>query len=87
MRYLFGVLLPALFQVLVVFVIAETNQGNGSWAGLGAFLIGMFAIPATAFINALYVWKNPQANFFQIIGKCFTLAMIVPVLAIFTLLL
>lgn len=85
MRYLIGVVLPALFQVLVVFVIAETNQGNGSWAGLGAFLIGMFAIPATVFINALYVWKNPDVSFLQLIGKCFTLAMIVPVLAIFTL--
>lgn len=85
MRYLIGVVLPALFQVLVVFIIAETNQGNGSWAGLGAFLIGMFAIPLTALINGLYVWKNPQAGFFQIIGKCFTLAMIVPVLCTFTL--
>lgn len=85
MNYFIGVVFPALLQVLVIFIIIETNQGNGSWAGLGAFLIGIFAIPATAFINGLYVWKNPQAGMIQIIGKSFTIAMIVPVLAVFTL--
>lgn len=85
MRYFFGVVLPALMQVLVVFIIAESNQGNGSWVGLGALLIGIFAIPATALVNGLYVWRNPNVGIFQLIGKCFMLAMIVPVIAIFTL--
>ncbi len=85
MNYFIGVVFPVLLQVLVVFVIVETNQGNGSWAGLGAFLIGIFAIPATAIVNGLYVWKNPQVGIIQIIGKSFTIAMIVPVLVVFTL--
>jgi hypothetical protein len=85
MRYLIGVIFPGLLQVLVVFIIVETNQGNGSWAGLGAYLIGLFAIPLTALINGLYVWKNPNVSLLQVIGKSFTLAMIVPILCVFTL--
>ena len=85
MRYLIGVFLPAAAQVLVVFIIASVNQGNGSWAGLAAFLIGMIAIPLTALINGLYVWKNPQHSMIQVIGKCFTLAFITPLLCTLTL--
>ncbi|WP_415891939.1 hypothetical protein ACMXYN_11485 [Neptuniibacter sp. PT8_73] len=85
MRVFIGVILPSAFQALVIFIIASMNQGNGSWAGLAAFLIGMFAIPITLLINGLYVWKNPQHNLLQVMGKCFTLAVIAPLLCILTL--
>ncbi len=85
MRYLFGVVLPALLQVLVVFIIIETNTGNGSWLGLLAYLIGLFAIPLTAIINALYIWKSPTEYFLGIIGKCFAIALIAPVMCVFML--
>lgn len=83
MRYLFGVVLPALLQVLVVFIVIETNTGNGSWAGLAAYLIGIFAIPLTAIINALYIWKSPNEHFLNMIGKCFSISVIAPILCIF----
>lgn len=55
MRYLFGVVAPLLLQILLVLLLIVTNSGNGSWVGLGALLIGMFAVPATAVINILVV--------------------------------
>ena len=41
MKYLFGVAIPVIFQILVVFIVIDLNTGNGSWAGLGALLIGL----------------------------------------------
>jgi hypothetical protein len=51
MAYVIGVLIPLILQSLLVFIVIEMNTGNGSWVGLGALLIGMFAIPATAIVN------------------------------------
>ncbi|EAR61649.1 hypothetical protein [Neptuniibacter caesariensis] len=87
MRYLIGLFLPALFQGLVVLIIISMNQGNGSWAGLAAFLLGMIAIPLTALINGLYVWKNPQVSILTVIAKTFSLAVIAPLLCMVTLIL
>jgi len=85
MRIFLGIVLPTGIQVVVVLLVISMNQGNGSWAGLGALLLGMFAIPITLIINGLYIWKNPQHGLLQVFGKCFSLAAVVPVLCIFLL--
>lgn len=87
MRILLGVILPALLQVLVVLIIISMNQGNGSWVGLAAYLIGIIVIPITLVINGLYVWKNPESSTLTLITKGFSLAMVVPLLCMITLVL
>jgi len=78
MRYIFGVLVPLLLQCLLVFIAIEANTGNGSWVGLGAFLLGMFAIPATAIINLLYIKSNKERGSLTVIGRCLLIAAITP---------
>ncbi len=78
MIYLFGVFTPLLLQSLLVFVVIEMNTGNGSWVGLGALLIGMFAIPATAIANLLYARSNKDKHPVVVVGNCLAIAMIMP---------
>lgn len=85
MRYLFAVVLPLLIQCLVVFIIIQANTGNGSWAGLGALLIGMFAIPATAIINGILVYANREKPFMPTLSKCLLIALAAPFATIFLL--
>ncbi len=80
MRYIIGVVLPVIFQCLFVLILVEMNTGNGSWVGLGAFLLGMFAIPGTAIINAIYIRSHPDLHAVTVINRCFMFALIVPVL-------
>ncbi|GJM09266.1 MAG: hypothetical protein DHS20C11_15420 [Lysobacteraceae bacterium] len=79
MKYLFGVVLPMIFQILVVFIVIDLNTGNGSWAGLGALLVGLIAIPATAIANAAYLASTDQA-LYKTLPRCFGLALLAPIL-------
>ncbi len=58
MKYLLGVFVPVVIQVLVIWLIIDSNTGNGSWAGLGALLIGMVAVPLTAIVNSLILKRQ-----------------------------
>lgn len=78
MIYLFGVFIPLLLQSLLVFITIQMNTGNGSWAGLGALLIGMFAIPATAIANFVYARSNRDKHPVVVVGNCLAIAMILP---------
>ena len=80
MRYFFGLLIPMLLQCLFVFIVIDMNTGNGSWAGLGALLIGMFAIPATGIFNFIYIRKNKENSAMSVIASCFLFAIIAPIL-------
>jgi len=80
MRYISGVIFPLLIQCLIVFLIVSVNTGNGSWAGLGAFLIGIFAIPATAIFNLIYIKSHPELSSFVLVLRCFLFAAIAPLL-------
>lgn len=53
MRYVYCVVIPLLLQVLAVYIIIVMNTGNGSWAGLAAFLFAIPIIPITAIVNAV----------------------------------
>lgn len=82
MRYVMGVALPALVQTLIVYIVIQINTGNGSWLGLGALLLGMFAIPATGVVNALYIKSSADIAASTIFLRCFGIALIVPVLTL-----
>lgn len=82
MRYVYGVLIPLLLQALIVYVVIEMNTGNGSFVGLGAYLIGMIAIPLTAVVNAVYIKSNPKKGAINVILKCFLFAALTPLLII-----
>ena len=82
MRYLIAVLVPLLLQCLFVFIVIEMNTGNGSFVGLGAFLLGIIAIPITAIINAVYVRVNPELGIPALVLRSFMIAAIVPILTV-----
>lgn len=81
MKYVICVVIPALLQCLVVFVLIVSNQGNGSWVGLAAFLLGFIVIPATVTLNILYLNLGRYTTRMESIAKCFLIALITPVLA------
>ena len=87
MRYIIGVVIPILLQSLFVFIVIQMNTGNGSWLGLGALLIGMFAIPATGITNFLYIKARKERNTITLISRCFLMALIVPFILFFLLML
>lgn len=83
--YIVGILFPILVHALFVFIVIEANTGNGSWVGLGAFLLGMFAIPATAITNFIYIRRNKGRSGVGVILRCFALALVIPILMLFLL--
>ena len=82
MRYLLAVGLPTLLQCLFIFIVIEMNTGNGSWVGLGAFLVGMFAVPATAAINFFMVRAQKSMGIIELTFRAFTISLITPILVI-----
>jgi len=78
--YFFAVLIPTLLQCLFVFIVIEMNTGNGSWLGLGALLIGIFAIPTTSIVNFIYVKSNKNVKASLIMTKCFLLSFLMPMI-------
>ncbi len=82
MKYIYGVLIPMVIQALVVYVVIEMNTGNGSFVGLGAYLLGLLAIPLTAIINAIYIYANPKFSLLKVTLRCFLIALITPIVVI-----
>lgn len=81
-----GVVIPVLLQCLFVYIVIVMNTGNGSWVGLGAFLIGMFAIPGTAIFNVIYMLSNKDKSASTLVLHCFLIAIIAPFLTLLLLL-
>ena len=86
MAYLLGLVLPVAIQLLFIFIVIAMNTGNGSWVGLGVYLLGLLVVPATALANFFYIRARRQLPLFQLTTRCFMLAMIVPVLVVVLLL-
>ncbi|MEP4545554.1 MAG: hypothetical protein ABJ000_05185 [Saccharospirillum sp.] len=82
MRYVIGILLPVLAQALFVMIVIAMNTGNGSWAGLAALLLGMFAIPATGLANFIYLRSRRDRPILSVIVPCFLIAFVMPFLLI-----
>ena len=83
LRYFSVLILPLIIQGLSVLLTVEANTGNGSWLGLGAVLVGMFAIPATLVVNFLFVKNHPQLNGLVVLLRCLLHALVVPVVMVF----
>lgn len=81
-RLILGALFPLLLQCLFVFIVVEMNTGNGSWVGLGAVLIGMFAIPATFVTNILLLRESRDKHWLFAIARCFAVAFLMPILVV-----
>lgn len=82
MKYVYGVLMPMVIQALVVYVVIAMNTGKGSFVGLGAYLLGLVAIPLTAVINVIYIYANPKLSLLNVTGRCLLIALITPTLVI-----
>lgn len=80
LRYIYGVLLPVLCQALVVWAVVEGTRGDGSFTGLGAYLLGMMTMPLTALVNGIWVYTQRDWPVGQVILKCWLLALAMPVL-------
>ena len=57
MRFTFAVAVPFVFQLLFALGVIASTNGTGSFAGLGAMLLGLVVIPATGVHNWLV--SNP----------------------------
>ncbi len=82
MRYLVNILVPALLQLLITWVVIEATRGGGSFVGLGAMLLAVLAVPGTAIWNFVRVRRGAGANggwlFFGSLGT----AMVFPVVVV-----
>lgn len=76
--WIFGAFLPVLFQSLITWLVIEANTGNGSFVGLAAFLLAMFAIPLTLIVNTIYVLKRKSASALHMIWRCWLMALTAP---------
>jgi hypothetical protein len=61
-----SILIPFVFQLIFIIGIIMATNGTGSFVGLGAMLLGIFALPITALLNWLVarntkVWINGLA--------------------------
>ncbi len=78
MRYVIGVLIPTLLQCFVVLIVVVTNTGNGSWVGLGIFILSLFSIPATALANIFHVRAHSHLNISSLFSRGIRIAIITP---------
>ncbi|PPE72680.1 hypothetical protein C3942_16645 [Solimonas fluminis] len=62
MKYLLHVGLPAVLQVALTLFVMFATRGNGSFVGLAAMLLGVWAIPVTAIVNFARARATPRAS-------------------------
>lgn len=60
LKYLVGVGGVLLVQVAISYATILAGTGNGSFVGLGAMLLALYGIPATAVTNFLLLRKQPS---------------------------
>jgi len=78
MNYFLGIGGVFLFQAVFSYAIILASTGNGSFVGLGAMLLALFGIPATAVVNLAFIHahrKNPAIGY---IGRLLLVALILP---------
>ncbi len=85
MRYLLGVVLPALLLSLLAYIVILMNTGNGSFIGLGVIIIAMIVIPANAIISALYLYGHRQYSLPYVLIRCYLFAAAAPFIGMFLL--
>ena len=79
MKYLYCVGVPVSIQLFITFIIIAANTGNGSWAGLGAFLFAIMVVPLTAIITAVKARAVPGPITMKLFGQCLVIGFALPV--------
>ncbi len=82
-RWVPGVLIPLLLQLLFTLAIILATQGTGSFVGLGAMLLGLIALPVTAIVNWSLVRSQPGRPALQLAARIFLVTAVFPALLIF----
>ncbi len=80
MPYFIGIGGVILFQAAISLALVLATRGGGSFVGLGAMLLALIGIPATALAVGLLIHahrKNPAMNH---IGRLVLFALILPAL-------
>jgi hypothetical protein len=65
LNYKIGIGVVLLIQLAITYATILAGTGNGSFVGLGAMLLGILGIPATALTNFLIIRhhrKNPKSS-------------------------
>jgi len=62
LKYLLHVGLPAALQAALTLFVMFATQGNGSFVGLAAMLLGIWAIPVTGIVNFARARGTPRAS-------------------------
>jgi hypothetical protein len=82
LRYVFGIGGVLLVQVAISYATILAGTGNGSFVGLGAMLLALYGIPATAILNFLLLRKprrNPERSY---VGWVIVISSVLPVLQV-----
>lgn len=82
MRYIYCVVIPLLLQVLTVYIIIVMNTGNGSWAGLAAFLFAIPIIPITAIVNIVRANQNKDMKTARLFLQSILSSIVIPLIII-----
>jgi hypothetical protein len=82
LKYIVGVGGVLLLQVAISYATILAGTGNGSFVGLGAMLLALYGIPATAILNFLLLRKprrNPERSY---VGWVIVISSVLPVLQV-----
>jgi hypothetical protein len=82
-RWVPGVLLPLVLQLLFTLGIIFATQGTGSFVGLGAMLLGLIALPVTAIVNWSQIRSQPDRPALQLAARIFLISAVFPAFLVF----
>jgi hypothetical protein len=85
MRLALAVLFPLVAQAVFVLVIILVTNGTGSFVGLGAMVLGIFALPITALLNWLFTRAEPPHRPLPLGVRVLSASAIFPALILFLL--
>ena len=82
MRYVYCILPPLLLQLIATYTVIVMNTGNGSWLGLGVFLLAIPVIPTTIAANFVVANKNTEATPLKLVFLTNLIGVLVPALIV-----
>ena len=82
-RYALGIAVPLVFQLVFTLAIILATQGTGSFVGLGAMLLGLIALPATAIVNWSMIRSQPDRPALQLAARIFLISAVFPAFLVF----
>ncbi len=80
MRFLWGVVVPAVCQLMGFWLVILASRGNGSFVGLLALSAAVVAVPGAALINFARARNVPSISTTRLLVVNLGVALIVPIL-------